>query len=86
MPGRLTDDEVARQILSVFAEHKVTDGNALRRIHFFSVRDADFQRGIDGAVSNGWIERHYRDRYRYILTIHGRAAFSVLPSVSDALA
>ena len=84
------DDHAARQILSVFAIYKITVGGVLRRHQFFEVRDGDFQRGIDTAVSKGWIQRHARDRYRYILLAAGREAFgSVLipklasPPVSD---
>lgn len=69
-----SDDNAARQILSVFAKYKVTVAGVLRRHQFFEVRDSDFQRGIDAAVTNGWIERHERDRYRYILTAAGREA------------
>jgi hypothetical protein len=71
-----SDDHAARQILSVFAKYKITVGAVLRRHQFFEVRDGDFQRGIDAAVSNGWIQRHARDRYRYILLAAGREAFN----------
>ena len=77
------DDFAARQILAVFARYKVTVGGVLRRHQFFEVRDGDFQRGIDGAVAKGWIEKHHRDRYRYILSIKGREAYdSVLTPMS----
>jgi hypothetical protein len=69
-------DYAARLILAVFARYKVTVAGVLRRHQFFEVRDSDFQRGIDGAVAKGWIERHERDRYRYILTKAGREAFN----------
>jgi hypothetical protein len=69
-------DYAARQILSVFAKYKVTVGGILRRHQFFEVRDSDFQRGIGDAVAKGWIERHPRDRYRYILTTAGRQAYN----------
>lgn len=69
-----SDDDAARQILSVFAKYKVAVAGVLRRHQFFEVRDSDFQRGIDAAVKSGWIKRHERDRYRYILTAAGRAA------------
>ena len=69
-------DFAARQILAVFAKYKVTVAGVLRRHQFFEVRDSDFQRGIDGAVAKGWIQRHERDRYRYILTTAGREAFN----------
>jgi hypothetical protein len=83
------DDYAARQILAVFARYKVTVAGVLRRHQFFEVRDSDFQRGIDGAVANGWIQRHPRDRYRYILTIAGREAFGtvlILMTVATAVA
>lgn len=85
-----SDDQAALQILSVFAKYKTTVGGVLRRHQFFEVRDSDFQRGLDAAVSKGWmIQRHGRDRYRYILLAAGREAFnSVLipkPGTSIAL-
>src|SRR5436853_298737 len=69
------DEYAAQQILAVFAKYKVSVGGVLRRHQFFEVRDSDFQRGIDSAVKKGWIQRHQRDRYRYILLAMGRAAF-----------
>ena len=69
-----SDDHAARQILLVFAKYKVPVGGVLKRHQFFEVRDGDFQRGIDTAVKNGWIQRHHRDRYQYILTAAGREA------------
>lgn len=60
--------------MSVFAEYKISAGGVLRRPHFFRVRDADFQCGINRAVANGWIACHERDRYRYFLTTAGKAA------------
>jgi hypothetical protein len=74
MARALTDDEAGRQVLSIFVRNKVVASGALRRIHFFDVRDGDFQRGINNAVSNRWITIHHRDRYRYILTEEGYAA------------
>lgn len=74
MAGTLTDEEAGRQILHTFAQHRVPSGGVLRRNHFFAVRDADFQRGINRAVENKWIALHLRDRYRYILTEAGYAA------------
>ena len=71
-------DRAAQQILAVFARYKVPVAGVLRRHQFFEVRDSDFQRGIDGAVAKGWIERHQRDRYRYILTAAGRQAFGTV--------
>lgn len=76
--SEIDSDYAARQILAVFARYKVAVAGVLRRHQFFEVRDSDFQRGIDGAVAKGWIERHERDRYRYILTAAGRQAFSTV--------
>jgi hypothetical protein len=69
-----SDIEAGRQILNIFVRSKVQAGGELRRIHFFDVRDGDFQRGIDCALMNRWIALHHRDRYRYILTAEGYAA------------
>ena len=69
-----SDDHAARQILLVFAKYKVPVGGVLKRHQFFEVRDSDFQRGIDATAKNGWIQRHHRDRYQYILTAAGREA------------
>ena len=67
-----SDDEVARQILRVFVEYKVSAGGTLRRNYFSKVRDAYFQRGLTKAVDRGWIKRT-RDRYKYELTEGGCA-------------
>jgi len=74
MTQALSDEEAGRQILSIFVRNKVTASGTLRRIHFFDVRDGDFQHGINRAVFNKWIAIHHRDRYRYILTDEGYAA------------
>ena len=74
MSRALSDDDAGRQILSIFVRNKVPASGTLRRIHFFDVRDGDFQRGINRAVANRWITVHHRDRYRYILTDEGYAA------------
>ncbi len=74
MPHALSDEEAGRQILAIFVRNKVQATGTLRRIHFFDVRDGDFQRGINRAVSNNWITLHQRDRYRYILSEEGFAA------------
>jgi hypothetical protein len=74
MPRTLSDEEAGRQILSIFVRNKVQASGTLRRIHFFDVRDGDFQRGINNAVMKRWIAIHHRDRYRYILTDEGYAA------------
>jgi hypothetical protein len=70
----ISDEEAGRQILAVFTRYKVPAGGTLRRLHFFDVRDGDFQRGINHAVTSRWIVLHQRDRYRYILTDAGHAA------------
>ena len=71
-----SDEEVARQILSIFSEHHVGAGGTLQRIHFFNVRDAYFQRGMNKAVELGWINR-MRDRYKYELTKSGLVKASI---------
>ena len=74
MAQAISDDDAGRQILGIFVRNKVQATGTLRRIHFFDVRDGDFQRGINRAVANKWIMVHHRDRYRYILTEEGYAA------------
>jgi hypothetical protein len=69
-----SDDEAGRQILGIFVRNKVPASGALRRNHFFDIRDGDFQRGINRALFNKWVMLHHRDRYRYILTDEGYAA------------
>jgi hypothetical protein len=69
-----SDEEVARQILSVFTRHRVVSGGLLRRNYFIEVRDADFQRGLNSAVENHWLKINPRDRYTYELTDAGLAA------------
>lgn len=71
MSGRLSDDEVSRQILGIFARHKIAAGGVLQRNNFFEVRDGDFQRGINWAVAKNWIMIDPRNRYRYQLTATG---------------
>src|SRR6266568_8303082 len=71
-----SDEEVGRQILSIFMQHKVGASGVLRRNHFIDVRDADFQRGLNKAVENRWIKIKLRDRYTYELTEAGLAAGS----------
>ena len=74
MAQSLSDEEAGRQILGIFIRNKVQASGTLRRIHFFDVRDGDFQRGINSAVARRWITVHHRDRYRYILPDEGYAA------------
>ena len=53
--------------------HQVTVSGTLQRNNFFDVRDGDFQRGINKAVSENWITIDQRNRYRYQLTATGYA-------------
>jgi hypothetical protein len=69
-----SDEEVGRQILSIFMQHKVGASGVLRRNNFTDVRDADFQRGLNKAGENRWIKIKLRDRYTYELTEAGLAA------------
>ena len=69
-----SDEEVGRQILNIFMQHKVRAGGVLRRNYFIDVRDADFQRGLNKAVENRWIKIKVNDRYTYELTEAGLAA------------
>ena len=69
-----SDEEVGRQILSIFMKHGVVASGVLRRNHFIDVRDADFQRGLNKAVENHWIKIRSNDRYTYELTEAGLAA------------
>ena len=78
MKNTLSDEEAGRQILGVFMRNKVPANGVLRRIDFFAVRDGDFQRGMNMALANKWIKLHIRDRYRYILTNEGYAAYNVI--------
>ena len=74
MPDRRSDEEVSRQILSIFTRNRIRAGGVLQRNNFFDVRDGDFQRGINRAVANNWIVIDLRNRYRYQLTATGYAA------------
>jgi hypothetical protein len=74
MLDRPSDEEVSRQILSIFMRHRVTAGGTLQRNNFFDVRDGDFQRGMNKAVANNWISIDLRNRYRYQFTAVGYAA------------
>jgi hypothetical protein len=80
-----SDEEVGRQILSIFVKHRVVAGGVLRRNHFIDVRDADFQRGLNKAIGNHWLKVSSRDRYTYELTDAGLAAglsYGVAPDPS----
>jgi hypothetical protein len=70
MTDRPSDEEVARQILAIFMEHRMRAGGILRRNNFFGVRDGDFQRGMNKAFERGWLKRR-QDRYAYELTQAG---------------
>jgi hypothetical protein len=70
-----SDEEIGRQILGVFLRLKVRVGGTIRRNQFVEVRDGDFQRGLNKAIENGWVKLKMRDRYTYILTHAGFAAF-----------
>src|ERR1700687_997463 len=74
MTQKPTDDDVGRQILGIFMQHKVRPSGTLRRNNFIDVRDADFQRGLNKAVENNWLNINLRDRSTYELTETGHAA------------
>ena len=78
MVHTLSDEQAGRQILDVFMRNKIPANGILRRNYFFGVRDGDFQRGINKAIANKWITLHLRDRYRYILTDAGFAAYRAM--------
>ena len=69
-----SDEDVGRQILSVFMRNRIPASGVLPRNYFFVVRDGDFQRGINKAVANDWIAIDPRNRYRFQLTARGYAA------------
>ena len=69
-----SDDDVGRQILSVFVRNRIAVSGMLPRNYFFTVRDGDFQRGLNKAVANAWVTIDRRNRYRYELTAAGYAA------------
>ncbi len=86
MPHRPSEEEVGRQILSIFMRHRVAVGGTLQRNDFFDVRDGDFQRGINKAVSENWIATDQRNRYHYQLTAMGYAEGQMMdwPTISVA--
>jgi hypothetical protein len=69
-----SDEDIGRQILGVFMRNRTSVGGMLLRNYFFTVRDGDFQRGLNKAVANGWIVIDRRNRYRYELMAAGHAA------------
>ena len=74
MTQKPSDEDVGRQILGIFMQHRVGASGTLRRNSFQDVRDADFQRGLNKAVENNWLKIKLRDRYTYELTETGLAA------------
>ena len=74
MSCTISDDDVGRQILDVFMRHRIPVSGLLPRNYFFTVRDGDFQRGLNRAVANDWVTIDRRNRYRYQLTETGFAA------------
>lgn len=78
MSCAISDEDVGRQILDVFMQHRVPVSGMLPRNYFFTVRDADFQRGLNKAVANDWIAIDRRNRYRYQLTATGHYAGQTL--------
>jgi hypothetical protein len=74
MSHAISDDDVGRQILDVFMQHRIPVSGVLPRNYFFTVRDADFQRGLNKALANDWLAIDGRNRYRYQLTATGYAA------------
>ena len=86
----LSDQDVGRQILSIFVRHKVPAHGMLKRSSFFDVRDGDFQRGMNNAVANNWITINLRNRHQFILTPAGYSAGRAFappaqPQISAAL-
>ena len=69
----ISDDDVGRQILDVFMQHRIPVSGVLPRNYFFTVRDGDFQRGLNRALANDWVAIDGRNRYRYQLTATGYA-------------
>jgi hypothetical protein len=78
MPHANSDDDVGRQILDIFMRNRIPVSGMLPRNYFFSVRDGDFQRGLNKAIANQWVAVDPRNRYRYQLTATGYNAGSSL--------
>ena len=74
MSCAISDDDVGRQILDVFMQHRIPVSGVLPRNYFCTVRDGDFQRGLNSALANNWVAIDGRNRYRYQLTAAGYAA------------
>jgi hypothetical protein len=73
-----SDDDVGRQILDIFMRNRIPVSGMLPRNYFFTVRDGDFQRGLNKAIANQWVAIDPRNRYRYQLTATGYNAGSSL--------
>jgi hypothetical protein len=71
MPYPPSDEDVGRQILDVFMRNRIPVSGVLPRNYFFTVRDGDFQRGLNKAIANDWVAIDRRNRYRYQLTATG---------------
>jgi len=83
MSQKNSDDEVGRQILDVFMRNRIPVSGMLPRNYFFTVRDSDFQRGLNKAVENDWVAIDRRNRYRYQLTAAGYAAGRAVEPAKD---
>ncbi|MGB7259940.1 MAG: hypothetical protein ACRECC_05255 [Pseudolabrys sp.] len=83
MPRLPSDEDVGRQILSIFMRHRIPVSGMLQRNYFSDVRDGDFRRGIDKAVANNWIAIDQRNRYRYQLTAAGYAAGRMIEAPAE---
>jgi hypothetical protein len=69
-----SDEDIGRQILDVFMRNRIPVSGILPRNYFFTVRDGDFQRGLNKAIANDWVAIDRRNRYRYQLTATGYSA------------
>jgi hypothetical protein len=78
MSNANSDDDVGRQILDIFMRNRIPVSGMLPRNYFFTVRDGDFQRGLNKAIANQWVAVDPRNRYRYQLTATGYNAGSSL--------
>ena len=84
MSHAISDDDVGRQILGVFMRNRIPASGMLPRNYFFTVRDGDFQRGLNKAVANDWVTIDRRNRYRYELTPAGYAAARTMEPAGDS--
>jgi len=83
MSNANSDDDVGRQILDIFMRNRIPVSGMLPRNYFFTVRDGDFQRGLNKAIANQWVAIDPRNRYRYQLTATGYNAGSSLDGPKD---